>query len=665
MSFSKEIRSFSSSSSSSKLTKYSVSKTVISSSSTISEKEVSRPIIHEIVEEKILQENENGDIFDFRSINEENFEQCVAKISKDFSIFIEGFKNEKETDKIVNKLENLNEVLTNAWTVPYENQKLAELLCNTLRKDGALDILITNCENSAENVEFSSAKLLENSLNLENTSHVIDNGLLKVVKVACRLTDNLDYGHTRVGTGLIENLLKGSVDTCTEILNLGGLDAILNDCRMLDTETLIHCSNAITNICLFGGPENLVKVIDQNTPLWLFSLAFNNDEIVKYYSCLAIANLAYMGKITDSETLALIDQFLANCNPKKFVTLKVIISSQKTRKIWLTRLVPLLSSHRMEVLNMVMFHFMVEALILKAQNKIDELKKLGLQNMLKQIVAHPNGYASKLAEEILELLNEEVPRKLSQIVPQWSVQDVVQWIDQIGFQEYKEQFIESKVDGDLLLKMTELNLKDDISIKNGIKRKRFLRELDNLKKIVEYTWNNPRDLKSFLKKIDIDLSIYAYSMNNAGVTMNFLNRVNNEQLEEECGILNSIHRQKILDQIDECFNQKPTKGKKLDAFISYRRSNGAQLASLLKVYLQLRGYSVFLDIEQLPAGHFDKNLINNIKSAKNFLLVLTENALQRCLEDTKNKDWVRKVIKIALPHKLKDLIFTPLDDFYH
>lgn len=43
---------------------------------------------------------------------------------------------------------------------------------------------------------------------------------------------------------------------------------------------------------------------------------------------------------------------------------------------------------------------------------------------------------------------------------------------QIGFVEYANNFIESRVDGDLLLQLTEENLRDDIGILNGIRRRR-------------------------------------------------------------------------------------------------------------------------------------------------------------------------------------------------
>lgn len=64
---------------------------------------------------------------------------------------------------------------------------------------------------------------------------------------------------------------------------------------------------------------------------------------------------------------------------------------------------------------------------------------------------------------------------------------------------------------------------------------------------------------------------------------------------------------------------------------------------LLQVHLQLRGFSVFIDVERLEAGKFDNGLLNSIRQAKNFVLVLTPEALHRCIEDVECKDWVHRV----------------------
>lgn len=70
-------------------------------------------------------------------------------------------------------------------------------------------------------------------------------------------------------------------------------------------------------------------------------------------------------------------------------------------------------------------------------------------------------------------------------------------------------------------------------------------------------------------------------------------------------------------------------------------------SSLLKVHLQLKSFSVFIDVERLEAGKFDNNLLDSVRKARHFLLVLTANALDRCIGDTECKDWVHRV---SIPH---------------
>ena len=53
--------------------------------------------------------------------------------------------------------------------------------------------------------------------------------------------------------------------------------------------------------------------------------------------------------------------------------------------------------------------------------------------------------------------------------------------------------------------------------------------------------------------------------------------------------------------------------------------------------------SVFLDVEKLEAGQFEVNLLSSVRKAKAFVLVLTDGALDKCLEDKENKDWVHRV----------------------
>lgn len=78
---------------------------------------------------------------------------------------------------------------------------------------------------------------------------------------------------------------------------------------------------------------------------------------------------------------------------------------------------------------------------------------------------------------------------------------------------------------------------------------RFTRELQNLKKMADYSSRDTGNLNTFLQGIGAEFSIYTYSMLNAGVDKDSIRNLSEDQLTNECGISNSIHRLRILDSI--------------------------------------------------------------------------------------------------------------------
>ncbi|XP_049776157.1 NAD(+) hydrolase sarm1 isoform X2 [Schistocerca cancellata] len=574
--------------------------------------------------------------------------------------------------RVPQALDRVNELVRRAWSVPRHGHELGYSLCNALRVCGALDMLVRNCSSDDGELQFSSARLLEQCLTTENRAHVVECGLEKVVKVACvciRNSRGSTVDHSRVGTGILEHLFKHSEGTCSDVIRLGGLDAVLFECRKNDVETLRNCAGALANLSLYGGAENQEAMIKRKVPMWLFPLAFHNDDNIKYYACLAIAvlvaNKEIEAAVLKSGTLDLVEPFVTTHNPFEFAKSNHAHAHGQSKN-WLQRLVPVLSSKREEARNLAAFHFCMEAGIKKQQGNTELFREIGAIEPLKVVASCPNAVASKYAAQALRLIGEEVPHKLSQQVPLWSTEDVREWVKQIGFAEYANNFTESRVDGDLLLQLTEENLRDDIGIANGIRRRRFTRELQNLKKMADYSSRDAGNLNTFLQTIGPEFSIYTYSMLNAGVDKDSIRSLSEEQLANECGITNSIHRLRILNSIREMetglgssYDESPDKS--LDVFVSYRRSNGSQLASLLKVHLQLRGFSVFIDVERLEAGKFDNNLLQSIRQAKHFLLVLTPKALDRCIGDTDCKDWVHKEVVAALQSQCN--IIPIIDNF--
>ena len=588
--------------------------------------------------------------------NPQDVDRAIAKYSNLIDAFVERLRSpdSNKTGKAPLLLNRVNEIIRKAWAVPTHGHELGYTLCNTLRTRGGLDLLISNCVASDHELQFSSARLLEQCLTTENRAHVVENGLEKVVNVACVCTKNANsVDHARVGTGILEHLFKHSEGTCSDVIRLGGLDTVLWECRKNDVETLRHCAGALANLSLYGGAENQEAMIKLKVPVWLFPLAFHNDDNIKYYACLAIAvlvaNKEIEAAVLESGTLNLVEPFVTTHNPYEFAKSNLAHAHGQSKN-WLERLVPVLSSKREQARNLAAFHFCMEAGIKKQQGNTEIFLDIGAIEPLKKVASCPNAVASKYAAQALRLIGEEVPHKLSQQVPLWSTEDVREWVKQIGFSEYAPNFVESRVDGDLLLQLNEENLREDIGLTNGIRRRRFTRELQNLKKMADYSSRDTGNLNTFLQQIGPEFSIYTYGMLNAGVDKDSIKNVTDDQLQAECAITNSIHRLRIFEAIKNIqLNQLSSCGpdespdKSLDVFVSYRRSNGSQLASLLKVHLQLRGFSVFIDVERLEAGKFDNNLLQSIRQAKHFLLVLTPKALERCSQDTECKDWVHRV----------------------
>ena len=98
--------------------------------------------------------------------------------------------------------------------------------------------------------------------------------------------------------------------------------------------------------------------------------------------------------------------------------------------------------------------------------------------------------------------------------------------------------------------------------------------------------------------------------------------------------------------------------RKYDIFISYRRT-AYDTANLIAEKLRHAGYHVFFDVDTLTAGKFNEQLLEVIGNCKDFIVVLPENALERCQQP---EDWIRREVVCALEHH-KNIIPVMLDGF--
>ncbi|XP_041379033.1 NAD(+) hydrolase sarm1-like [Gigantopelta aegis] len=564
-------------------------------------------------------------------------------------------------------LNHILNVIREAWDTPVYGRDIAYGLCDIVRLEGLLDMLVNNCVDATDDLLVTSVDLLEQVMSIKNRERVAKIGLVTVVQMTRNALGNCKLA--RATTGILENLFKLSEETCTRVINLGGLDVILHWCRCSNVDVLRRCAKALANLSLFGGCENQEVMAKRKVPEWLFPLAFSDDNSVRYYACLAVsalvANKELQAPVIKSGTLDLVLPFISSNKPSEFAQ-NDISHKQGRDKNWLERLIPLLFSRRQEAQALAAFHFAMESSIKAEQGRQEIFYEINAVEPLKKLASSPNDVASKLAAEALKTIGEKIPHTLSQQVPLWTVPDVVYWVSQVGFAEYCSQFEIAQVDGDLLLILTDEDLQDGLGMKCSIVRKRFLRELKSLKITADYSACDTTGLDNWLMGLFPDLSQYTYNMLRQGVDKYMLHCLSEEELRNECGITNSIHRRKIIQHMDEIVEQTcdmtsfgplPVSDlsaslgngmRCIDVFLCYRRSSGSQLASLLKVHLQLRGFTVFLDIDRLRAGKFDENLLHSIQLSRNFIIILTHDAVDRCVGDIHTEDWVHKEIVTAL-----------------
>ncbi|KFV71945.1 Sterile alpha and TIR motif-containing protein 1 [Struthio camelus australis] len=541
------------------------------------------------------------------------------------------------------------QLVEEAWGMPTLGRDVAKALCDAIRLEGGLDLLLilttwrAICHSPDCVSPFSRDRIARIGLG-----------------VILNLAKERDIPQLAQSvSGILEHMFKHTEETCFQLISDGGLDAILYWCRWTDPIVLRHCAMALANCAMYGGQANQRLMIEKKTAEWLFPLVFSrDDELIRLHACLAITVLATNKEIEKeverSGTLALVEPFIASVDPGQFACdmLDSSDNSQGRTADDLQRLVPLLDSSRLEAQCIAAFYLCTEAAIKTRQKKTKIFSEIGATQSLKRIVCYStSGTTSSLAKKVLRMIGEEVPRRILPTVPNWKTFEVQTWLQQIGFNKYCQSFLDHQVDGDILLRLTEKELQEDLGMDSSITRKRFFRELTELKTFANYSTCDRSNLADWLGSIDPKFRQYTYNLLTCGINRNFLHRVTEQQLQEDCHIDLGFHRVRILSAAREMLHspimpQISSNG--TDVFISYRRSTGCQLASLLKVHLQLHGFSVFIDVEKLEAGKFEDKLIQSVMSARNFVLVLSPNALDKCMGDPECKDWVHKEIVTAL-----------------
>ncbi|XP_078536248.1 NAD(+) hydrolase SARM1 isoform X3 [Lissotriton helveticus] len=513
---------------------------------------------------------------------------ALNRILPELHMVISKLKQAVDSKNIRKGISEIFQLVEEAWAMPRLGREVAQELCDAIRLEGALDLLLKLLQSDEVEIKYKASQLVEQILVAENRDRIARIGLGVILNIS---KEREDLKLARSVSGILEHMFKHTEETCHQLISDGGLDAILYWCRWTDAVVLRHCAMALANCAMYSGPANQRLMIEKKTAEWLFPLVFSKeDEQIRFHACLAVTVLSTNKEIEKeverAGTLELVEPFIASLDPQEFAH-KLLDSSDNMQGRTagdLQRLVPLLDSSRLEAQCIAVFYLCVEATIKSMQKKTKE----------------------------------------------------------------------HQVDGDLLLKLTDTDLREDLGMTSSITRKRFLRDLTELKSFANYSTCDRSNLADWLGSIDPKFRQYTYNLVNCGIDRNFLHRVTEQQLEEDCRVEVGFHRVRILSAAREMLHSPlpmsigKSSAEGPDVFISYRRNTGSQLASLLKVHLQLHGFTAFIDVEKLEAGKFEDKLIQSVISARNFILVLSVGSLDKCMGDTDCKDWVHKEIATAL-----------------
>uniref|UniRef100_A0A3Q3IJ71 TIR domain-containing protein n=1 Tax=Monopterus albus TaxID=43700 RepID=A0A3Q3IJ71_MONAL len=471
------------------------------------------------------------------------------------------------SDETRRAIAEIFQLVEEAWVLPTVGRRVAEEICNRIRLDGGLELLLQLLLIPPVDITYESAKLLEQILISENRDYVARMGLGVILNLT---RQQEDAQLARSVSGILEHMFKHTEETSMQLISNGALDALLFWCRGTDPTVLRHCAVALANCALYGGHRCQRWMIEKQAAEWLFPLAFSKeDELIRFYACLAVTVLATNREIekevVKSGTLELVEPFIASLDPDDFA--RSLLDSadcmQGRTASDLQHFLPLLDGTRLEGKCIAAFYLCVETSIKSRQHNTKIFQEIGAVQSLKRIVMYTsNGTTCALAKRALSMMGEEVPKHILSCVPNWKTCEVLTWLQQVGFSAYCDRFQVNII----VITIAQLNSKPVIR----------------------------RPLKP-------------------------------------------------------CHTDAQPAGP--DVFISYRRTTGSQLASLLKVHLQVRGYSVFIDVEKLEAGKFEDKLIQSVQRARHFILVLSSNALDKCMGDTAMKDWVHKEIVTALAGK--------------
>ena len=297
---------------------------------------------------------------------------------------------------------------------------------------------------------------------------------------------------------------------------------------------------------------------------------------------------------------------------------------------------------------------------------------IGAISGLQEAAKRGSRLTAKLCCQALATCDATPPPYQCWDVLRWTTKNVAAWVEDIGLKELAPSFEDHLVTGNTLVDVTMDDLLE-LGFQSRLRCKWFLEEIRKVRCYADVSKSKLDKDKvcKWLSNVSPNLAVYHVDFVRCGVTKSVLPYLTNEVLIE-IGVHRHLDRLKILvalgessdyDATDEAAHELQMPQKKppltqnptihnFDVYMCYRWTGGSQLASLIKVHLEVQGISVFMDVFGLGRGSFEEGIVSTLNKSKNMVLILSPGALDQCKGDIRIQDLLHREIVCAIDNKI-------------
>uniref|UniRef100_A0A915KQI0 SAM domain-containing protein n=1 Tax=Romanomermis culicivorax TaxID=13658 RepID=A0A915KQI0_ROMCU len=467
----------------------------------------------------------------------------------DWKILVAGFY--KRVDATWSTVKD-QEAITSKSDKEAAYKRIAQIIVDakksTLLSQGNVDLLITYLQMSGildkftdfilEFPQNSNYQIFGQYLNIRNVEYLAKNGKLNFIVDS--LLSSPDVSRY---LPILETI------SCTPIGRELFSDKMQNFCQFLwnsvvgkDGEKLSeHMMVIFTNFALVGS-KNFQNFADKNMLVEILSQKIIDDPFIDHYRYLLLSILISRNRLNATNFSDQISTSISKYIQRlEFEQLFERIYQEKFCNMGEFTIVMMselmAQNEKSEFLHDILFaHFRI---IWHHAKSICDFQEIFQKiDCLRKIIEHDR----------LRIEEPEIPAF------QWSCEKVSDWLCKIGFEHQKSNFVEHRIDGDLLFSMNDFLLKNEFSMQSSYDRLRFMRELDNLKVNADYNTIDPTAFDIWLTNIQPQLSIYTYCMLKKGLDRKTVRFLNENLLLETFGVENPIQRRKIMKTVQQEFS---------------------------------------------------------------------------------------------------------------